>query len=100
MSSPFKDESTESTEKTESTESTESTVYSLAGLGAYSGERTSPLLANAIWSTQAELTRGSTGIGDPDIALYRLDDDQAFARWSPDVRARLYEFALVSDLYF
>ncbi|MEO6434794.1 MAG: hypothetical protein ABIP55_03395, partial [Tepidisphaeraceae bacterium] len=69
-------------------------------LCAYSGQHTSPMLANAIWSTQGELTRGFTGIGSPDSTQYRLTESQAFARWSSDVRGRLYEFALVSDLYF
>jgi len=75
-------------------------VFSVSGFGAYSGQNTSPLLASAILSTQAELTRVITGISHPDEAEYRLDDNHAYPRWSPDIRARLYAFSLVSDLWF
>ena len=58
-------------------------------MAAYSGQRTSPLLANALWTTQGELTRGYTGIGQIEDTLTALAPDAALERWSRDVRSAL-----------
>ena len=58
------------------------------------------MLTQAIWTTHGELTRGIAGIGTPDLAAVTLANDAAFARWSSDVRSRLYMFELLSELHF
>ena len=81
-------------------EGSEGSASSVAGINAYSGRRTSTLLARALWTTQGEITRGIGGIGTADLNAISLTVKKGLERWSRDVRARLYASELLADLHF
>ena len=70
------------------------------GSRAYAGARPNSQMAQALWRTRGDLTKGfEGGIGTPVWTDQPLDKP-VFGRWSRDVRAHLYSFELLSGLYF
>jgi hypothetical protein len=77
----------------------------VSGDDDYGGGAAGPvnsLLAQALWHTRGDLT---SGIPVPDATEFastmgQLPAENIFGRWSPDVRAHLYSFELLSGLHF
>src|SRR5215213_5902337 len=69
------------------------------GVSTYAGRAPSTLLAQALWTTNGELTRGFEGGGQPNTSINDpIKPEQAFGRWSRDIRGHLYTFELLSGL--
>jgi hypothetical protein len=74
----------------------------LGGGGPMPGAPVSSLLAQALWHTQGDLTNGVLIGSKKEVSppMEPLDRENIFERWSPDVRAYLYSFELLSGLHF
>jgi hypothetical protein len=74
----------------------------VGGGPAIPGTAVNPLLAQALWRTRGDLTNGLPAAGNKEISppMKPLERDNIVGRWSPDVRAYLYSFELLSGLHF